>query len=378
MTDDAIKDKKHENFIMNNQRFLSITYHAGNNIALDNYDEIPQDTHDNIVAFGGWEFKISKLVYPNATAKKILDGWAKLTQDGIPTDMLFLTLFIRTMFDNTCNTEAIKEEPELIELLRLCYWYQICYGIDSQNTLVHKVQEIKEELGKGVRTKMEKYNLPLRSDFDSDLTQYHRELQPVLYAIKQRRAPAGFHDDLEAIRHSSYGFVSECMFYSLANILFNKKKEGAKNPDVYINKVSSEVKPIIDEIQYQDQIEDNLLEEILYSIKRNKLVYKINEALEQRANIVILDATGTSLGYAMNLYTSQHNKTYSVQKSIDIAIELVNSGSKDYVPIIVFAQSIDTEYNFRLSMTMVPCPVTAKKNSILQVDVSKFPTKTND
>lgn len=104
-------------------------------------------------------------------------------------------------------------------------------------------------------------------------------------------------------------------------------------------------------------------------------MYKINEALEQRAKIVILDATGASLGYAMNLYTSQYKKTYSVQKSIDIAIELVNSGSKDYVPIIVFAQSIDTRYNFRLSMTMVPCPVTAKNNSILQVDVYKFPTK---
>jgi hypothetical protein len=69
-------------------------------------------------------------------------------------------------------------------------------------------------------------------------------------------------------------------------------------------------------IQYQDRIEDNLLDEILYSIKRNRLADKISEALEQRANMVILDATSTSLGYAMNLYASN----YSAQKSIDIAL----------------------------------------------------------
>lgn len=381
MTDDTTKDKKHESSkLMNNHRFLSITCQAGNSIALDDSDEIPQETHNDIVAIGGWEFKISKMIYPTATIKEILDGWMKLTEEGIPTDMLFLTLFFRTIFDNNCNTKEIKEEPELIELLRLCFWYSRCHCINSQNTFVYKVDEINEELGIGVKTKMEKFKLPLRSDFGSNTVQYRRQLQPVLSAIRQRKAPGGFVNELKDIRHSIYQIVSECKFYSMAasggfDILFEKKKEGAKNPDVYINMVSSEVKTVIDEIQYQDRIEDNLLEEILYSIKRNKLVDKINEALEQGGNIVILDATGASLGYAMNLYASQHKKTYSVQKSIDIAIQLVNSGSNDYVPIIVFAQSIDTEYNFRLSMTMVPCPARAKNDGILQVDVSKFPTK---
>jgi len=44
----------------------------------------------------------------------------------------------------------------------------------------HKVDEIKEELGNGVYTKMEKYNLPLRADFGSNITQYQRVLQPYM------------------------------------------------------------------------------------------------------------------------------------------------------------------------------------------------------
>lgn len=121
-----------------------------------------------------------KMVYPKATIKEVLDGWTKLIEDGIPIDLLFLTLFIRTIFDPTCNTEAIREEPELVQILRLSYWYQRSRVMNSQDTFVHKVQEIREELGQGPRTKMEKYAVFSNLDRGMDTTQYYREvLKPV-------------------------------------------------------------------------------------------------------------------------------------------------------------------------------------------------------
>jgi len=195
----------------------------------------------------------------------------------------------------------------------------------------------------------------------------------------QRKAPAGLVKELEDIRHLIYGFVSECMFYSLAstefNISFNEKKPNSKNPDVFIIKIPSEIKTIIDEIHYQDQIEANLIEEILCSLRRNKLIGKINEGLEQTAKIIILDSTGTSLGYAINLYASRYKETYLIKEAIKNAIELVDSSHKTYVPVMIFGQSVDLEYNFRFSAITVPCPVKTKDDGSFEVDVSKFPDK---
>jgi hypothetical protein len=382
IVDDGAKDRYQEKFLMNNQGFLRILDLVDKNVETVDYGGTPRDIGNGIVCLGGWEFKVSKMVYPKATIKEVMDGWTKLIEDDIPVDLLFLTLFIRTILDPTCNTEAISEEPELVQILRLAYWYQRSRVMNSQNTFGHKVQEIREELGQGPRTKMEKYAVFSNLDRGMDTTQYYHEVvKPVMYAIRQGKAPAGFVNEIKEIRHSIYQVVSECSFYSLVaeeglDILFKTKKEGEKNPDAIVHRIASEVKTIIDQLQYQDKIDDNLLEEILNSIQRNKLTRKINDALEQTAQIVVLDATGTSLGYALNLYVSQHDKTYSVRKSIDTAIELVESGSMDYVPILVFAQSVDTHYNFRLSMTMVPCPISqTNDNNTFRVDLSKFPKK---
>ena len=115
---------------------------------------------------------------------------------------------------------------------------------------------------------------------------------------------------LREIRHSIYRFVSEFMFFSLASesgfdIVFIKTNLQEKNPDLFINTIPADIKTLIDEIQYQDKIEDSLFEEILFSLQRNRLISKINEGLKQGI-IIVLDATGTSLGYAINLYASQN------------------------------------------------------------------------
>ena len=72
---------------------------------------------------------------------------------------------------------------------------------------------------------------------------------------------------------------------------------------------------------------DNLNDEILHILQRNKrLVQKINDALEEGL-LVILDTTGTLLGYVINLYAqSQQNGkqiNMSVEKSVHKAVHMM-------------------------------------------------------
>jgi hypothetical protein len=189
--------------------------------------------------------------------------------------------------------------------------------------------------------------------------------------------PPGFTGMLLEIRHSVYRFVSEYMFYSLgdeANFVISiiKNSRHQKTPDLYLDTIPSDVKTIVDKMEFQEKIEDNLFQEILYSFKRNKVFQKINEGLSQGGKIIILDATVASLGYAINFYASIHKKTLVIQTAISDSVRFANSNSKEYIPLLIFAQSIDHDCNFSLSAVMVPCPVMNGHNG-LEVDLSKFP-----
>ncbi|MGB8936410.1 MAG: hypothetical protein WCC17_15045, partial [Candidatus Nitrosopolaris sp.] len=94
------KDK----FIIDNQNFLSMTC-SPEDIALSEYDLTPQDctmeigSGEEVIMLGGWKFNVSRVIYANATVNDILDGWNNLLHENIPVDILFLCLFIRTIFD---------------------------------------------------------------------------------------------------------------------------------------------------------------------------------------------------------------------------------------------------------------------------------------
>ncbi len=242
-------------------------------------------------------------------------------------------------------------------MLRLCYWIQRCIKIPDTKGFANKLTEIKKRLGVGVKTNIKPFRIPLKEKFSPNDEQYYEELQPILHEIRKRRASAGLTQSLHNIRNSIYGYISECMFYRIAHdsgfdIRFPKKSID-KNPDIFINGFSAEIKILIDSLDFQEKIEPSLVKEVMLSLLRSKSRAKINEALEQNANIVILDATGTSIGYAINLWASKNNKTFSAQKAIENAIKLAKSDLVS-IPVVCFAQAYDLQCNYKFSMTVVP------------------------
>jgi hypothetical protein len=53
----------------------------------------------NILAFGAWEFDITRIIHPTATIYEILAGWNTLVAERIPMDLLFLSLFLTDVSD---------------------------------------------------------------------------------------------------------------------------------------------------------------------------------------------------------------------------------------------------------------------------------------
>ena len=138
------------------------------------------------------------------------------------------------------------------------------------------------------------------------------------------------------IRHSVYRFKSEYLFYSLADeagftISIIKNKKDQKTPDLLLNTIPIEVKTIIDKMEYQEKIENSILEEILASFKRNKIFKKINEGLSQGGKIIILDATAISLGYIVSYYASTRRVTLGIQKAIKDSIDFASAISSDFL-----------------------------------------------
>ena len=80
---------------------------------------------NNWISLGGWRFDVSRSIHPSATFQQIERGWNDLVQEGIHIDILVLCLFIKAIWDNT-SSRIVDEETELIEIIRLCYWYYRC------------------------------------------------------------------------------------------------------------------------------------------------------------------------------------------------------------------------------------------------------------
>ncbi len=167
------------------------------------------------------------------------------------------------------------------------------------------------------------------------------------------------------------------MFYAISSsqglhLFFVKNDVNSKSPDVFLYDIPVEVKTIIDKIEFQTKIERDLHTEVLGSIRRSKIIQDINDGLAQNAKIIALNATTQSLGYALDKYVTSNEVDVNIKDAMDNCLNLANMGSKDFVPVLVYAACIDYKGKYRMSAFTVRCP---SKNEFGKqvVDISKIP-----
>src|SRR5690242_5121342 len=127
---------------------------------VDDKESIPQKVDSDFSAFGGWKFNVSSTIYANTKPEDVIDGWNMLNND-FPADILIRLIqpfFIRAVLDAKNSRAGLKyQEPELIELLRFCYWYFKCSIKARNNTFLNKRNEIIKKLSDKLVSNTEAY-----------------------------------------------------------------------------------------------------------------------------------------------------------------------------------------------------------------------------
>jgi hypothetical protein len=111
---------------------------AGKDELLGN-DAILQPTKKNVdyVTFCKGDFNVKLLIYEKATADDLVTGWTKFNQE-LKLGRL-VKLFLYDSLTNLYLTRDLHEEPDILLLLRLVYWY---YSLALLVTLL-RLRELK-------------------------------------------------------------------------------------------------------------------------------------------------------------------------------------------------------------------------------------------
>lgn len=119
--------------------------------------------NERSISILGWEFDVQIAIYSSATSSEVKSGFDFMVDSNIPLDT-YLNAFLIKAIDDNLNPEEpkqyqemiidIKSEPELLELLRLCYWINKCKMAIS-NSFNNKFNEVKEQLELGGKDKVE-------------------------------------------------------------------------------------------------------------------------------------------------------------------------------------------------------------------------------
>ena len=145
--------------VWNCDRLLQFLRHP--NIVVDEHDYTPQMNGDDFVALAGWKFNVSSTIYGTATPEQVIGGWTMFQNDmgHYIMDRLVQPFFYRAVVDanSVSFQELCDHEPDLIEILRLSYWYQKCCRIAANSTFPFKRKEIRQKLTGNLISNIEDY-----------------------------------------------------------------------------------------------------------------------------------------------------------------------------------------------------------------------------
>ena len=110
----------------------------------------PKKINDKIVLINGFKIQIPNLIYSSATSDNVIAGW-KLLYKILPLKLYSGVFFLKSVTDHITYIRTRGKiqlkilgdelEPELLELLRLCYWTYECSIIETNNTFEYKLRD---------------------------------------------------------------------------------------------------------------------------------------------------------------------------------------------------------------------------------------------
>ncbi|MGA8081800.1 MAG: hypothetical protein WB988_08045, partial [Candidatus Nitrosopolaris sp.] len=172
----------------------------------------PTRIDDEYIEFCKIKLNIRSLIYQRCRIEDIIDGWNGLNET---LDLVrILEVFLWTSMSRLNGigvSEIYKFEPDVIDFLKICYWYS---RIRRTPTIIHKVKELRSRLAKKLLYKLESPKRSINYEGLSDI-----EIEQIISDKVMELRKKGT-DIKKNLLNQYFDFVritiSELMFPSLA------------------------------------------------------------------------------------------------------------------------------------------------------------------
>jgi len=326
-----------DRIVIDSEGFVSEVEGSVLNFNLKDADTFPAAVDSELVAIGGWKLNAISLIHSKASSEMVVKGWKSL-EELIPMDRLLIPFLYSTAIDYV-RFSISGVEPAWARLLRLCYWYEKCLELDSED-FHYKQTEIKRALLKPLRNAEKTLNNKGKS-FLSAMEQLNRAI-------------------------SSY--TSELTFPVLTNECGNKVSFDEKH-DFILKTFPCEVKSVYSHMTIEPKNNGtpklkihgqvlgekvNPYEEFFKFIFSKKALAHMSKAYSQGGKFVFLDATHTFASTLMYLLSTEKRVDFSFCNALNNAINLAKS-SKEKLPIVVVSSV--SSYEHQTIAFVVPMPL---------------------
>jgi hypothetical protein len=326
-----------DRIIIDSEDFVSKVEGSVLNFSLKDSDTFPATVDSELVAIGGWKLNAVSLIHSRASSEMVIKGWKSLGQ-LIPMDRLLIPFLYSTGIDYVrFNISGV--EPKWARLLRLCYWYEKCLGLDGED-FRYKQTEIKRAILKPLRN--------VEKTIDNE--------------------GKGFLSATEQLSRTISSYTSELAISALTNGCGSKVSFDKKH-DFIFDTFPCEVKSLYSHMTIEREKDEtpklnihgqtlgekvNSYGEFFKFIFSKKALAHISKAYSQGGKFVFLDVTNTFASVLMYLLSTENEIDLSFSKALNNAVNLAKN-TKEKLPVVVVSSV--SSYEHQTIAFVVPIPL---------------------
>jgi hypothetical protein len=368
IVDDRCQAVVNRVIVWNCEHFLSLLEQP--NLILTEKEFRPRLVDNSHILLGGWKFDIHSTIFPSAKSEEVVRGWNMLNEDiRNLLDRLFQPFFLKAVKSATIFpiNEFSRHEPQMIELLRLGYWYYICSNLEGGKTFPSKRKEIRGKLSRKLLFHLDQYKVSIKGDFPEELQEFVEKLNEAIPNSKNnaKSLDEDFPRYMKELPTVVWSITSELMFAGISSkygskVTFDPHAD-EHDYDFIINGVPSQVKTIIPDESCSRVIEQKINnrlkewnngrrieqagieDEILSFLRENDGV--VTKAIEQKVRIINVNGTQTYAGFLLNQWAVDNNFDITIDKALQDSMNILRENSS-CVPLLFGASSIDYYYRF--------------------------------
>jgi hypothetical protein len=381
-------------------------------IILSDSDLTPMPAENNNLTLCKVKFNVISTIFPSANPQDVIQGWNHLSQylrldEALRLDRMteiFIGEYVTKLTGSSPSIFCLIE-PDIIDCARMSYWYYICLKNDNNNTFQYKRKEIKGKLRYGLLSNLEKFKISYSYKNNEEIvTQFEQtpdgERVKKLQALPKIKTALPLNEETrKQYKDSIYQWFkdvssinAELMFAGICHttgheISFEPPHDKLHDYDFLINGIPAQVKANIiyrgntdrvNEYLYGIQSVMNmsrdgvLTKEYVQSETRNFIkrdyLNQIRKAIEQKARVVFIDGTQSSVGFALNKLASESRTNFNIKNSLSDALALYATDS-NFIPSIFAVGAYD--YDYRLSSICMRIPIIKTEHRLI-LDESKL------